>query len=115
MLDGPGPASNASSETSRPPSLAQPGLAASVSPVPIPACKKTSHDVDSGVGECRDVGDLGIPGIRKGVAIGSLPMALFHHVDGGEVLLHRAQQTDTPFDLAIVEHERWRGKLPASP
>ena len=61
--------------------------------------------MDLAVRELRNLGDFGRPGAGEGVAVGFPPMGLRHHCqrDGG--MLHRADQANPAFDLAIVEHQ----------
>ena len=61
--------------------------------------------MDGAVGELRHLGQLGGPCRGEGRAIGLQPMGLVHHLDGDVVRLHRPDQPDAAFDLAIVEHE----------
>ena len=67
--------------------------------------------MERALGEGRHVGDLLAPRGREGGAIGLLPMALGHHLQRSMMMLHRPDQPDAGFDLAVVEHERRRRHL----
>ena len=61
--------------------------------------------MDLAVGELRNLGDFGLPGAGEGVAVGFPPMGLRHHCQRYGRMLHRADQANPAFDLAIVEHQ----------
>ena len=61
--------------------------------------------MDLAVGELRNLGDFGLPGAGEGVAVGLPPMGLRHHRQRYGGLLHRADEADAAFDLAVVEHQ----------
>ena len=67
--------------------------------------QQTGDDVDLAVGELRHVGELGLPGAREGLAVGLAPMGLRHHRQRDDRVLHRPDQPDAAFDLAVVEHD----------
>ena len=51
------------------------------------------------------------PGERKGLPVGFLPMAVGHRFERGVMMLHRPDEPDAAFDLAVVEHDGGRGNL----
>ena len=65
--------------------------------------------------ELRNARELRQPGGGKAFAVGFEPMAFRHHLQGNAVLLHRADQPDTAFNLTVVEHEARRRNLHRGP
>ncbi|TWG96282.1 hypothetical protein L598_002700000120 [Mesorhizobium sp. J18] len=61
--------------------------------------------MDGRVGKLRHLSDLGIPRCSEGVMVGFDPVGLAHHLDRDIVRLHRPNQPNAAFDLAIVEHD----------
>ncbi len=73
--------------------------------------QQAGDDVQVAVGELRHRGDLGLPGAGEVRPVHLLPMGLRDNRERDRGTLHRAEQADAPFDLAVVEHQARRRHL----
>ena len=63
------------------------------------------------VRESGNLGELPLPRLREDVTIGPFPVGVRHLAKGQGCLLHRSDQADTAFDLAVVQHDAGRRDL----
>ena len=74
--------------------------------------QQACHDMDRAF---RDPCELRQPGGGKAFAVGFEPMALRHHLQWDAMLLHRPDQPDALFDLAVIKHEAGGRDLHSGP
>ena len=83
---------------------------------PLPDRQQQARDdVDRALGEFGNARKLRLPGGGKAFSVGFEPMAFRHHPQGNAVLLHRADQPHSAFNLTVVEHEARRRNLHRGP